>query len=100
MQRIRFIMETGNIKCEYLNGAYSELANLLGIEAVLKIHSAYRGQQITFPVQLFSKNFIKKQITEEYNGKNVKHLAIKYGYSEKWIRKILNENIDKQDINV
>ena len=98
MQRIRFIMETGNIKCEYLNGAYSELANLLGIEAVLKIHSAYRGQQITFPVQLFSKNFIKNQIIEEYNGNNVKHLATKYGYSEKWIRKILNENIDKQDI--
>ena len=48
MQRIRFIMEPGNIKFEYLNGAYSELANLLGIEAVLKIHSAYRGQQITF----------------------------------------------------
>ena len=100
MQSIRFIMETGNIKCEYLNGAYSELANLLGIEAVLKIHSAYRGQQITFPVQLFSKNFIKNQIIEEYNGNNVKHLATKYGYSEKWIRKILNENIDKQDINV
>ena len=51
MQRIRFIMEPGNIKFEYLNGAYSELANLLGVEAVLKIHSAYRGQQITFPVQ-------------------------------------------------
>jgi len=49
-------METSNIKCEYLNGAYSELANLLGIEAVLKIHSAYRGQQITFPVQLFSRS--------------------------------------------
>ena len=27
------------IKDEYLNGAYSELAALLGIDAVLKIHS-------------------------------------------------------------
>ena len=68
-------MEPGNIKFEYLNGAYSELADLLGIEAVLKIHSAYRGQQITFPVQLFSKEFIKKQIVEEYNGYNIKQLA-------------------------
>lgn len=55
MQGVIFEMDVSNIKCEYLNGAYSELANLLGIEAVLKIHSAYRGQQITFPVQLFSK---------------------------------------------
>lgn len=88
-------MEKSSIKCEYLNGAYSELANLLGIEAVLKIHSAYRGQQITFPVQLFSREFLKQQITEEYNGYNIKQLATKYGYSEKWIRKILKEHIDE-----
>lgn len=62
MQGVIFEMDVSNIKCEYLNGAYSELANLLGIEAVLKIHSAYRGQQITFPVQLFSKEFLKSKL--------------------------------------
>ena len=96
MQGVLFEMDVSNIKCEYLNGAYSELANLLGIEAVLKIHSAYRGQQITFPVQLFSKEFLKKQIVDEYNGYNIKQLATKYGYSEKWVRQILKEHIDKQ----
>lgn len=96
MQGVIFEMDVSNIKCEYLNGAYSELANLLGIEAVLKIHSAYRGQQITFPVQLFSKEFLKKQIVGEYNGYNIKQLATKYGYSEKWVRQILKEHIDKQ----
>ena len=96
MQGVIFEMDVSNIKCEYLNGAYSELANLLGIEAVLKIHSAYRGQQITFPVQLFSKEFLKKQIVDEYNVYNIKQLATKYGYSEKWVRQILKEHIDKQ----
>lgn len=96
MQGVIFEMDVSNIKCEYLNGAYSELANLLGIEAVLKIHSAYRGQQITFPVQLFSKEFLKKQIVDEYNGYNIKQLATKYGHSEKWVRQILKEHIDKQ----
>ena len=96
MQGVIFEMDVSNIKCEYLNGAYSELANLLGIEAVLKIHSASRGQQITFPVQLFSKEFLKKQIVDEYNGYNIKQLATKYGYSEKWVRQILKEHIDKQ----
>lgn len=96
MRGVAFKMETNNIKCEYLNGAYSELANLLGIDAVLKIHSAYRGQQVTFPVQLFSKEFLQKQIVDEYNGYNVKQLATKYGYSEKWVRKILKEHIDNE----
>ena len=31
MQGVTFKMDASNIKCEYLNGAYSELANLLGI---------------------------------------------------------------------
>ena len=89
-------MDPKIIKGEYLNTAYSELANLVGIDAVLKIHATYRGQQIFFPVDLFSKDFIKKQIIEEYDGYNVKKLALKYGYTEKWIKKILKENIDTQ----
>lgn len=86
-----------NLRCEYLNGAYNDFANLLGIDAVLKIHSMYRGQQITFPVELFSKEFIAKQIVCEYDGYNIKQLATKFGYSEKWIRKILKDHIDKQE---
>lgn len=90
-------MDLKKIKGEYLHSAYSELADLIGIDAVLKIHAAYRGQQIFFPVDLFSKDFIKKQIIEEYDGYNVKKLALKYGYTEKWIKKILKENIDQNN---
>lgn len=82
------------IKGEYLNSAYSELASLIGIDAVLKIHSTYRGQQVFFPVDLFSKEFIREQIIEEYDGYNVKQIAVKYGYTEKWVKKILKEHID------
>lgn len=91
---LRVSMDPKVIKGEHLNSAYSELANLIGIDAVLKIHSIYRGQQIFFPMDLFSREFIRKQIIEEYNGYNVKQLALKYGYTEKWIKKILKENID------
>lgn len=89
-------MDVSEIKCEYLNGIYSELADLLGIDNVLKIHSAYRGQQVTFPVEFFSKEFIVWQIVNEYDGYNVKQLATKFGYSEKWIRKILKEHREKR----
>jgi len=87
-------IEKEKLKGEYLNGAYSELANLLGMDAVLKIHANYRGTQIFFPVELFSREFIAKQIVDEYNGHNVRELATKYGYTEKWVRKILKDNID------
>lgn len=87
-------MDPSKLKCEYLNGAYNDIANLLGMDAALKLHAAYRGQQITFPVQLFTKEFIAAQIVNEYDGYNVKQLATKFGYSEKWIRKILKDHID------
>ena len=89
------VVDPAKIKEEYLNGAYSELAEMLGIDAVLKIHASYRGQQVFFPMDLFSKEFIRKQIIEEYNGYNVKQLATKYGYTEKWVKKILKEHIDE-----
>lgn len=89
------IVDSAKIKIECLNSAYCELANLLGIDAVLKIHAEYHGQQVFFPMELFSKDFIKQQIIDEYDGGNVKQLATKYGYTEKWVKKILKENIDK-----
>lgn len=55
------------IKGEYLNGAYSELAGIIGIDAVLKIYSKYRGTSIFLPVELFSREFILGQIIDEYN---------------------------------
>lgn len=88
------MLETKNIKGEYLNGVYNDLANLLGIDVVLKIHASYRGQQITFPVELFSKEFIAAQIVNEYDGHNIKQLATKYEYTERTIRRILKTNID------
>lgn len=91
----RVMLETENIKGEYLNGVYNELANLLGIDVVLKIHASYRGQQVTFPVELFSKEFIAMQIVREYNGHNVKQLATKYEYTERTIRRILKDHIDQ-----
>ena len=86
------ILDNKNLKCENLNGSYSELATILGVEAVLKIHSKYRGTQIFFPGELFSKDFIRAQIIDEFNnGSSVRELAAKYGYTEKWVRKILKE---------
>lgn len=89
-------INTNKIKGEYLNGAYSELSEILGIDAVLKLHGKYRGTQLFFPVELFSREFIIMQIIDEYNGHNIKELATKYGYTERWVRHILKDNIDNK----
>lgn len=85
------------VENEFLNGIYNDLANLIGMEATKTIFDEYRGQQITFPVEFYSKKFIHNQIVKEYNGFNVKQLATKYEYSERSIRRILKDHIDNGD---
>lgn len=85
------------VENEFLNGIYNDLANLIGMEATKTIFDEYRGQQITFPVEFYSKKFIHNQIVKEYNGFNVKQLATKYEYSERTIRRILKDHIDNQE---
>ena len=89
-----FDLKNITVETDFLNGIYNDLASLIGLEATKTIFDEYRGQQITFPVEFYSKKFIHNQIVKEYNGFNVKQLATKYEYSERSIRRILKEHID------
>lgn len=63
----------------------------------IRFHNHFRGLQLTFPVRLLSREFVRKQLKCEFNGCNLKELSRKYDYSERWIRKIIEEiksNID------
>ena len=64
MRKNVIVIDKDKLKGEYLNGSYSDLAELLGIDAVLKLHSRYRGTQMFFPMELFSKEFIISQIVK------------------------------------
>ena len=76
---------------------YAEIADLLGIEAARKIHAAFHGQQINMPVHFYSREYLEKQILSEYDGTNIKALATKYNYSEKWIRKTIKSNREEKE---
>lgn len=94
------IIKTASLKeiqSKNLKGAYGELVGLIGVEAVLKIYEAYRGTQMFFPVELYTREYIRNQIVSEYDGKNIRYLATKYGYTEKWIRKFLKETKGAKD---
>lgn len=80
---------------EYINGIYKKFADLIGVDGAKLIFKECRGQQITFPVEFYSKQYIYAQIIEEYDGTNLKQLASKYGYSERTVRRILKETINK-----
>lgn len=61
-------------KSDY-NGVYEELVELPGLENTLKIHKHFRGQQVNFPMRLYSKEYIEEYLIKNYNGKNLKELS-------------------------
>ena len=80
---------------ELLNTVYREISDKLGMDTALEIYRMFKGQQISFPVRLFNPAIIQKSILEEYDGTNVRQLAVKYDYSEKTIRRIISDSIRK-----
>lgn len=90
------MMSVESLRQESLNGIYGELAALIGLESMLQVYLQFKGQQITFPVKLFSEEYTMRQIRAEYNGSNVRELAKKYGYSERWVRELLRQKENQE----
>ena len=78
---------------ELLNAVYKEISEKLGMDTAMEIYRMFKGQQISFPVRFFNPEKIKQIIVQEYDGENVRMLAIKYGYSEKSVRRIIKESL-------
>ena len=82
---------------EQLNGFYRDIALDMGVEVAFQMYEHYKGLQVVFPTKLLDSEFIQTQILNEYDGKNYKHIALKYGYSERWERKIIKSRTIKMN---
>lgn len=74
------------------SGIYNDLAEILGKEEVELIYKSFKGQQITFPKRLYSKEYVIQEVSNLYNGSNLKQLAIKFDYTERHLKKILDQS--------
>ncbi len=80
---------------EGLNEIYKEMADEIGFDNTERVYKMFKGTQVSFPVNLYSSDYLHNKIAAEYNGQNIKHLAKKYGYSERTIRRIIIKNEKK-----
>ena len=78
-----------NLDTESLNEVYGDMAEIIGLENVYELYRNYKGLQITFPTRLLKRDYVKQQVLLEYDGTNIKELASKYGYTERWLRGVL-----------
>lgn len=87
------------VDSNYWNEIYQELAKLIGEEHTLLIYQEFRGQQISCPMRLISTNSVKKILSKEYDGTNLKKLAKTYGYTERHLQRLLLDSKDQRDID-
>jgi len=80
---------------ELLNSVYREISEKMGMDVAMEIYQLFKGQQICFPIRFFNPVRIQEIIVQEYNGTNIRTLAIKYGYSEKTVRRIIKDSLNR-----
>lgn len=82
--------KTGQI----LNGVYDTISEEIGFDNAVKIYNLFCGCQINFPTRLYSKEFVQGEAKKRYNGTNqsINNIATKYNYSERTIRKMLQDS--------
>lgn len=80
---------------DLFNDTYKEIGNALGLDVAIAIYQMYKGQQITFPVHLFNAKRIQKSVIKEFDGTNIRELALRYGYSEKTVRRMIRDSVEE-----
>ncbi len=91
--------EKETLTLEDLQEQHREIAELIGLDGLLKLADAYGGTSLYIPqVRELKKNRIYKAILEEYDGTNIKQLSGKYQVSEATVYKILKDKIGKVQI--
>jgi len=79
---------------ELYNSVYKEISEIIGLEATLKLYLRFKGQQVSFPVRLYSPQMIQQKVIREFDGTNISELAQKYDYSEKTIRRMIKNSFE------
>lgn len=78
------------------NDIYQQLEKIVGAELTIQLFQEFRGMQINFPMKLLSSEFIGEVTFSEFNGKNLKELSRKFGYSERHLRRLIQAEKEKE----
>ena len=76
---------------EQYGGIYKELAELLGDAAVVRIWKSYAGLSVTFPMKLYSKEYIREFIREHHAEMKPSEIGRVLGLSERRVRQLIHE---------
>lgn len=79
------------IQPDDLNEEQQHLAELIGLDNFAKLVQVFGGTNIYIPkAEAFERSIRNEKIRQEYNGRNIKSLAVKYGLTERQVYKLID----------
>lgn len=86
-----------NLRMDDLADKYKEVADIVGFENYMKLVEHFAGDSVYIPKKYeLYRHEMYKAILDEYDGTNIKRLAVAYGISEKTIYNILRGHLLKK----
>ncbi|MFC6290505.1 Mor transcription activator family protein [Levilactobacillus angrenensis] len=79
------------VDTQALQGIYKKLNELLGTEEMMKFYQEFRGTQLNLPMKLYGRDGTVAAIKEKYPQMTEKELADRYGYSQRWVKRVISE---------
>jgi Mor family transcriptional regulator len=70
---------------------YEELEELIGTEATNRLVNYYAGSSIYIPKRIANEQQYQQIRVEFKKGASYRELAMRYGYSERYIRRIVHK---------
>lgn len=90
----RYILES--LRIEDLQEQHKGIAEAVGIDGLISLTDVFGGSSIYIPQKReLVKNKIYGMILEEYDGTNIKELAVRYGVCESTVYNIVRDKIVK-----
>lgn len=80
-----------DVDTQALQGIYKKLNELLGTAEMLKLYQEFRGTQLNLPMKLYGRDGTVAAIKEKYPQMTEKALADEYGYSQRWVKRVISE---------
>lgn len=76
---------------------YNEVAEIIGDDKIKEFCLFFQGQQVLFPMKLYSADYVVNEILQSDGEKSVAEFAKTYGYSERYLRKLLQKRKEEME---
>lgn len=90
IQTILFEVKQGELFDDESTETFEQLREIIGDEQAGKVAKAFAGTMLYIPKNVIARNLHKKIKKEYWDGASYKSLSRKYGYTERYIRNLVD----------